>query len=197
MDPRKRVGVGLRSRLVPNKLILFYHYNIVYVFFLVNFQLKLCFRVETIIPCRVNLFLLRGCSYDTGMTFIPKWVLFQSDKMITSNDSVKGVPARGVFAPDQKHNQSGRKFDLGLHDTRMKSCTRTTVSFGLNSRMTCVGNEMWFRYHVNTNREIYGDEMNSFQAVCHSGMWIARLKELRNKGMSRAGFWAIWKKQSN
>ena len=62
MGPRKRVEVGLRSRLVPNKLILFYHYNIVYVFFLVNFQLKLCFRVETIIPCRVNLFLLRVCS---------------------------------------------------------------------------------------------------------------------------------------
>ena len=101
------------------------------------------------------------------------------------------------FAPDQKHNQSGRKFDLGLHDTRMKSCTRTTVSFGLNSRMTCVGNEMWFRYHVNTNREIYGDKMNSFQTVCHSGLWIARLNELRYKGMSRAGFWAMWKKQSN
>ena len=64
-------------------------------------------------------------------------------------------------------------------------------------RMTCVGNEMWFRYHVNTNREIYRDKMNSFQTVCHSGLWIARLNELRNKGMSRAGFWATWKKQSN
>ena len=90
--------------------------------------------------------------------------------MIKSNDSIKGVPARVVFAPDQKHNQSGRKFGLGLHDTRMKSCTRTTVSFGLNSGMTCMGNEMSFRYHVNTNREIYGDEMNSFQTVCHSGL---------------------------
>ena len=72
MGPRKRVGVRLRSRLVPNKLILFYHYNIIYVFFLVNFQLKLCFRVETMIHCGVNLFLPRGCLYDTGMTFIPK-----------------------------------------------------------------------------------------------------------------------------
>ena len=130
------------------------------------------------------------------MSFVPEWSLYRIH-MIKSNDSVKGVPARGVFAPDQKHNQSGRKFDLGLHDTRMKSCTRTTVSFGLNSRMTCVGNEMWFRYHVNTNREIYGDKMNSFQTVCHSGLWIARLNELRNKGMSCAGFWAMWKKQSN
>ena len=46
MDPRKRVGVGLRSRIVPNELILFYHYNILYVFVLANFQLNLCFRVE-------------------------------------------------------------------------------------------------------------------------------------------------------
>ena len=130
------------------------------------------------------------------MSFVPEWSLYRIH-MIKSNDSVKGVPARGVFAPDQKHNQSGTKFDLSLHDTRMKSCTRTTVSFGLNSRMTCMGNEMWFRYHVNTNREIYGDKMNSFQTVCHSGLWIARLNELRNKGMSRAGFWAMWKKQSN
>ena len=130
------------------------------------------------------------------MSFVPEWSLYRIH-MIKSNDSVKAFPARGVFAPDQKHNQSGAKFDLSLYDTRMKSCTRTTVSFGLNSRMTCMGNEMWFRYHVNTNREIYGDKMNSFQTVCHSGLWIARLNELRNKGMSRGGFWAMWKKQSD
>ena len=59
------------------------------------------------------------------------------------------------------------------------------------------GTKCRFGYHVNTNREIYGDEMDSFQTVCHSGMWIARLKEQRNKGMSPAGFWAMWKKQSN
>ena len=67
----------------------------------------------------------------------------------------------------------------------------------IESRNDLHGNEKSFWYHVNTNREIYGDEMNSFQTVCHSGMWIARLNELRNKGMSRAGFWAMWKKQSN
>ena len=59
------------------------------------------------------------------------------------------------------------------------------------------GTKCRFGYHVNTNREIYGDEMDSFQTVCHSGMWIARLNELRNKGMSRSGFWAMWTKQSN
>ena len=128
------------------------------------------------------------------MSFAPEWSLYRIH-MIKSNDSIKGVPARGFFAPDQKHNQSGTKFDLSLHDTRMKSCTRTTVSFGLNSGMACTGTKS--RNHVNTNREIYGDEMNSFQTVCHSGLWIARLNELRNKGMSRAGFWAMWKKQSN
>ena len=49
-----------------------------------------------------------------------------------------------ISSPD---NQSGTKFDLSLHDTRMKSCTRTTVSFGLNSGVifNCMGNEMSFR----------------------------------------------------
>ena len=59
------------------------------------------------------------------------------------------------------------------------------------------GTKCRFGYHVNTNREIYGDKMNLFQTVCHSGLWIARLNELCNKGMSCAGFWAMWKKQSN
>ena len=59
------------------------------------------------------------------------------------------------------------------------------------------GTKCRFGYHVNINREIYGDEMDSFQTVCHSGMWIARLNELRNKGMSRSGFWAMWTKQSS
>ena len=64
--------------------------------------------------------------------------------------------------------------------------------FGLNSGMTCLGNEMSFPYHVNTNREIYGDKMNSFQTVCHSGMWIApeRAAEQRNESCGK-------KKQSN
>ena len=78
------------------------------------------------------------------MSFVPEGSLYRIH-MIKSNDSVKGIPARRVFAPDQKHNQPGTKFDLSLHDTRMKSCTRTTVSLGLNSGMTCMENEMSFR----------------------------------------------------
>ena len=89
--------------------------------------------------------------------------------MIKSNDSVKGVPARGVFAPDQKHNQSGRKFDLGLHDTRM-ILYQNDGFIRIEFQNDLCGERNVVRYHVNTNREIYGDKMNSFQTVCHSGL---------------------------
>ena len=129
--------------------------------------------------------------FCSRVKFVPHW----HDKI--ERLRLRRSCSRGFCARSETQSASGTKFDLSLHDTRMKSCTRTTVSFGLNSGMTCMGNEMSFRYHVNTNKEIYGDEINSFQAVCHSGMWIARLNELRNKGISRARFWAMCKKQSN
>ena len=101
--------------------------------------------------------------------------------MITSNDSVKGVPARGVFAPDQKHNQSGTKFDLSLHDTRMKSCTRTTVSFGLNSGMTCMGNEMSFRVSCkHKQRNIW--RWNELVPGCMSFWYVNSPPETRSCG---------------
>ena len=121
---------------------------------------------------------------------IPEWLSFRNE-----------FCSRGKFVP-HSHDKIERLRQR--HSCSRGFCARSETQSTRNevrSQFTWYQNEILYQndgfIRIEFRNDLYGDEMNSFQTVCHSGMWIARLNELRNKGMSRSGFWAMWKKQSN
>ena len=72
----------------------------------------------------------------------------------------------------------GTKFVFSLQDTRMKSHTRTRISFELKTGMNSFWNDinMSSRDHVNRCSEIYDDGMNFFWSMkTRSGMKLVPL----------------------
>ena len=122
---------------------------------------------------------LRGCLYDTGMTFIPEWVSYQSE-WVHSHDKIKRLRSRSdTYAPLAPDNticsfQSRTKFIFSLHDTRIKFRTRRRISFGMKTTMTCTGTKFRFGTMVTVYREKCGERMNLFQDKSHSDItWAA------------------------
>ena len=101
---------------------------------------------------------LRGCLYDTGMTFIPEWVSYQSE-WVHSHDKIKRLRSRSdTYAPLAPDNticsfQSRTKFIFSLHDTRIKFRTRRRISFGMKTTMTCTGTK--FRFGNSIQRKMW------------------------------------------
>ena len=104
-----------------------------------------------ILAITASICLLWGCVYDIGMNSIPDDLEFNSRAkfVLHSNDKVDRLSLCGFrvrsnthasLAPDYIYTicdfQSGTKFVLSFHDTRMKFPTRTRISFGLKSGMT-------------------------------------------------------------
>ena len=122
---------------------------------------------------------LRGCLYDTRMTFIPEWVSYQSE-WVHSHDKIKRLRSRSdTYAPLAPDNticsfQSRTKFIFSLHDTRIKFRTRRRISFGMKTTMTCTGTKFRFGTMVTVYREKCGERMNLFQDKSHSDItWAA------------------------
>ena len=93
--------------------------------------------------------LLWDCLYDTGMNFIPEEFSSRAKFVLHLYDKVDRLSICDFRARSNTHAplwpnyiyticdfQSGTKFVLKFHDTRMKFPTRTRVLFALKSGMT-------------------------------------------------------------
>ena len=75
--------------------------------------------------------------------------------------------------------QSGAKLVFSLHDSRVKFCTRTRISFWMKTGMNLLRNDLYrneisFPYHVNKHIMTYGDGKNWAQNESHPDiMWLA------------------------
>ena len=102
-----------------------------------------------ILAITASICLLWGCLYDIGMNSIPEEFSSRAKFVLHSEDKIHRLSLCGFrvrsnthapLAPDYIYTicdiQSGTRFVLSFHDTRMKFPTRTRISFGLKSGMT-------------------------------------------------------------